>query len=61
MADEKKINMVCTHCGSEDVRQDADAMWNVDTQKWELAGLYDNTTCDQCGGECRIKEVEIKA
>lgn len=57
---EKKIKMVCSHCGSTDVRKDADAIWNVEKQEWELVAVYDNTTCEDCGGECSLLEVEVE-
>ena len=48
--------MICAACGSEDVRRDADAVWNKKTQEWELCAVYDNATCEECGGETRILE-----
>lgn len=55
-----KVRMVCSHCGGDRVRRDADATWNADSQQWELAGVYDKgSTCDDCGGECRIVEQAI--
>ncbi len=48
--------MICATCGSENVRRDADAVWNVEKQEWELCAVYDNATCEQCGGETRIEE-----
>jgi hypothetical protein len=50
----QKIKKVCKYCGSENVSVDATARWNVDTQAWELAGLFDNSDCDDCGGETTI-------
>jgi hypothetical protein len=29
----KKVMMVCSHCGSDDVRADAYAEWDVEAQK----------------------------
>lgn len=49
--------MICATCGSEDVRRDADAAWNKNTQEWELCAVYDHATCEQCGGETRLVEV----
>ena len=50
----QRIKKCCKHCGSENVSVDATARWNVDTQQWELAGLFDNSDCDDCGGETTI-------
>ena len=55
------MKMVCAKCGSEDVRRDADAVWNVELQQWELCAVYDNATCEDCGGETRLVEVDIEA
>lgn len=54
MAYEKE--MVCKTCGSHRVRRDADVMWDVNSQKWMLEGIYDNATCDDCGGETTLVE-----
>ena len=54
-----KIKIRCKYCGSEYVKRDADAMWNVDTQEWELVSVYDNATCEDCGGETSLIEEEI--
>lgn len=57
---DKKIKIVCSRCGSDDVRRDADAAWNVETQAWEIVTVYDNATCEYCGGETILTEIEIK-
>ena len=55
-----KIKMVCSKCGSDDVRRDADACWNAERQEWELCAVYDNATCEKCKGETSLEEIEIK-
>jgi hypothetical protein len=55
----QKIKMVCDHCGSEDIRRDAFASWNVETQEWELASIFDNTICDACGEDNCAEEVPV--
>lgn len=47
----KKIKFVCPDCGSDDVSRDAYAVWNIETQKWELEGMYDAMQCNEptCG------------
>lgn len=54
------MRIICAVCGSEAVRRDADACWNVALQQWELCAVYDNATCEQCGGETRLVEVPEK-
>jgi hypothetical protein len=39
---------------------DAYAEWDVDTQSWELASIYNATWCVDCDGETNIIEQEIK-
>jgi len=48
-----KVRMVCTKCGSTEVRRNAEAVWNYDTQDWEMVVVFDYTTCENCG-ECSI-------
>jgi len=56
-----KIKIVCSTCGSDDVRRDAMAAWNVDKQEWELAAVMDQGYCEgKCEGECSLSEVEIR-
>lgn len=55
----KMKNMICSHCGSEDVRRNADVAWSVEQQEWSVACIFDSATCENCGGETNIKEVDI--
>lgn len=55
----KKIKIVCAECKSDNVRRDAMASWNVDTQDWELTAVLDQGTCEDCGEERNLEEVEI--
>ena len=58
MSEPKNIKMICATCGGDDVRADAYAAWNVDTQEWELITTFDKgSVCEDCGGECRIEEI----
>lgn len=52
-----KTAMVCTCCGSTDVRADAWAEWDIDAGEWVLSSTYDNKWCESCEGETRLKEV----
>ena len=42
---------VCSRCGSDALVRDACATWSVPDQRWELAGTYDSTTCQDCEAE----------
>lgn len=57
---EKRIKMVCSKCGSENVVKDAFAEWNIDKQEWVLHSVYDFTSCNDCGEEDCVDEVEIE-
>ncbi len=54
-----RIKIVCGHCGSDDVRRDAWAEWDVRTQAWVLGTVFDAGHCEKCGGEASLKEVEL--
>lgn len=54
MPDTRQIP-VCTVCGSSDVTMDGLLSWNTTTQEWEVCGTFDNTDCNNCGGECHIE------
>lgn len=56
---ESPIDIVCSHCGSRDVRRDADATWNAGHQAWELCAVYDQAHCEQCGGETSLSEIPL--
>ena len=53
----EKVKMVCAHFGSDDVRADAYAEWNVEAQKWELTQTFEKGAyCSKCDRETRIEE-----
>lgn len=49
MSEKTRINLVCDNCGSCKIVRDSTAEWNVRNQRWELAGLLDDVTCNSCG------------
>ena len=55
-----KIKLKCPKCGGSAIFADAYARWNVETQNWELHDVYDDRTCNDCGGDTKPIEVEIK-
>lgn len=55
------IRIVCKHCGSDDVRRDAWADWNPDTQQWELGEVFDYGHCNHCDDESSLVEIPIGA
>lgn len=54
----KKLDMVCSKCGSHNVLRDAYVEWNVETQDWEIRNVFDASICDDCGEEDCIEEAE---
>jgi hypothetical protein len=51
--------MCCSNCGSQNIRRNADVVWDVTTQKWEIVSLFDSCTCDDCDTECKIIEKKV--
>ena len=46
---------VCSLCGSENIKADAYAVWDPETQQWELSETFDKGAyCQGCDGETRI-------
>lgn len=45
-----KVKPVCSKCGSDNVRGDAYAVWDVDTQSWDVSNVCDKGhACEDCG------------
>jgi FkbM family methyltransferase len=55
-AKKQSVVYVCASCGSLDVRLNAYVEWNVKTQEWEIASIFDSAICRDCGAETRINE-----
>ena len=56
----KRIKLKCCVCGSEDIRRNCDAEWDIHRQRWEICAMFDTFSCEACGGECDIVEEEIE-
>ena len=54
-----RIKMVCSHCGSDNVRNDAWACWDVEKQDWVLEDVLQDTYCGECDGESSLNEVPV--
>ena len=61
MTDAKKIKIVCSTCGGENVMRDAWAEWDVERQEWVLQNVFDAAHCEDCDGETSLDEVEVEA
>lgn len=53
------ITIHCATCGSDDVRRDASAAWNVETQEWEIVTVFDTADCETCCSETSLIEQGI--
>jgi hypothetical protein len=49
-----RIEPVCAACGArgDNIRRNADTVFNPVTEEWEVVDLFDSTTCEKCEGEC---------
>ena len=56
---EKRVGIVCSYCGSDEVLLDSWAQWDVEKQRWVLADTATATFCRNCDGETRLIEVEL--
>ena len=59
MSENQKVQMICSHCGSEEVKRDAWAEWDVEKQDWVLSSVYDNTYCEGCEEETTLSETLV--
>lgn len=55
----KRIDIVCSDCGSRNVMRDAWARWNTSAQCWELGDVFDQGYCEDCDGEATLKEIPL--
>lgn len=46
-----RLKPVCAHCGSDSIVRDAAVRWDIESQQWEVSGIYDCSSCDLCGAE----------
>ena len=53
------IDIVCGECGSRNVMRDAWAVWNTETQRWELGNVFDDGHCEDCEGEASLEEIPL--
>jgi hypothetical protein len=59
MTTETKVRVpICKHCGSTEVKRDAYASWDIESQSWVLHDTYDYTHCSACDGQTSIEYIE---
>ena len=55
------VDLVCDNCGSNDLIIEASVSWDAEAQELVAGDMFDKGhLCNECGGECRIKEVPHK-
>lgn len=50
------IGIHCQSCRGTNVSRDATARWSEQEQVWEMSGVQDQGTCDDCNDEARLVE-----
>lgn len=53
------VEQVCKACGSDDVKLDAWAVWDIDKQDWVLGYTFDDSFCESCEGETTIIDRQL--
>lgn len=53
------VQIVCGCCGSNNVRRDAWAEWDIDTQSWVLGAVFDDGACENCEDTAKLDNVEL--
>jgi hypothetical protein len=48
---QQPVQPLCRKCGCENLARDATARWDIALQDWMITGLFDATSCDDCGAE----------
>jgi hypothetical protein len=56
-----QIDITCRECGSRNVTRDASVSWNLSGQNWEVAAIFDNADCNDCGGETSLDERDLES
>ncbi len=51
-------HMICSQCGSLDVRADAWAAWDSGAGEWALHSTYDAKHCEACEGKTRLLAID---
>ena len=57
----RRIGIVCSKCGSDEISRDAWADWDTRSQDWVLGAVFDYAHCHKCDCETSLDEVELKA
>jgi len=53
------INYICSWCKSTHIKFDADVIWNVEKQAYEVTEVNKNCICENCDGETSYTEIKV--
>ncbi|HEX8443663.1 MAG TPA: hypothetical protein VF631_08450, partial [Allosphingosinicella sp.] len=56
----KRLAIICSVCGSDEVSRDAWANWDTRQQEWVLGAVFDYAHCHRCDRERSLIEVELE-
>jgi hypothetical protein len=56
----KRLAIICSSCGSDEVSRDAWADWDTKRQEWVLGAVFDHAHCHRCDSETSLLEVELE-
>lgn len=52
------VHLICSRCGSDNVRADAYAAWDSEQSDWVLHSVYDARICENCEGPTTLSEID---
>ena len=52
------VHLICSRCGSDNVRADAYAVWDSEQGDWVLHSVYDARICENCEGSATLLEID---
>lgn len=55
-----KEKPICPACGSDEIRADSFAEWNIEEQQWQLSSTYDDCYCENCDRTGRPQWVKVE-
>lgn len=56
----ERIIFVCEGCGTPGVTREAWAAWDVDTQAWVLAEMFDYAFCHRCHRRTQLEQRKVE-
>ncbi len=56
-----KVKKCCRNCGSTNIKIDAWAEWNEETQEYELSQTFDDAFCEDCEETGSFEDEDIPA